>query len=76
MKRGRGGGCRKTLGRLMALRTQRPSRQHPFMLAKVLPGLEAADKLWAALGQSQVLQPWRPHLGGIRSSPGYGHHYG
>lgn len=49
---GRGAGCRKILGRPMALRAQRPRRQQSPMLVKVLPDLEAADKLPAALGQS------------------------
>lgn len=60
----------------MALRAQKPSLQHPLMLAKVLPDLEAADKLRATLGQSQVPRPRPAYLGGIRSRPGHGRHCG
>lgn len=49
---GLGACCRKTLGRPMVLRAQRPRRQQSLMLVKVLPDLKAADKLRAALGQS------------------------
>lgn len=40
------------------------------MLTKVLPDLEAARALRAALLQTQVPQPRRPHLGGSSSGPG------
>lgn len=60
MKRGRGGGCRKTLGKPMALRAQRPSRQHPLTLAKVLPDLEAADNSGPRSGSHRSHSPGVP----------------
>lgn len=78
MKKGRGGGCRKTSVGLEGPETKQAASPPPTPHAGLSPTKSggAADKLRAALGQSQVPQPWRPHLGGIRSGPGHGHHYG